>query len=429
MYSKDITSLEWRARLILFIFFLVAFYSWCKGPISAIKDSRDFAVIYLSSYSWAQGLDPYNQELYYDIWVKADALPDKMPDKNMVPSVYPIISLPLCAPITFLSWPTAKIFWMFLNSLAFFALLALLLIMSKINLRDWRAITLVSFCLMLYPIHVTIAMGQPTILVIACGLGSIMAANSKRHLYSSILLAASLCLKPQLGISFLCYMMILRQWKILWFCLSIIMVIFLAGILRLGLDNFSWVGSWTRNLTTAFTEGGLNDPTMKNQYRHHLLNLQFPLSMMMHSKIVVTILAIAIVVLEITFFMRYVRTDINFDELLTLSFLSIISLFPIYHRYYDASILVLILTTTFMMINTEFYKFSLILICLSIPFLFPWQDIIVNAWNYGLIRYSITNSWWWNIVVLPLQVYCLLIMSLVILNIFVVRNSTLKLKA
>ena len=386
MHSQDIKPLQWHARLSLFLFFLIAFLLWCRGPISAINDSRDFAIMYLSSTSWAKGLDPYDQELYYANWVKADALPDKMPDKNIVPSVYPIFSLPFIAPLTFLPWPYAKILWIFLNSFAFFGLLASLLIMSKLSLRDWRAISLVSACLILYPINVTIAMGQPTILVIACGLWSIDGGNSKRYLCSAILLAISLCLKPQLGIPFFGYLIILRQWRILGFCSGIIVVIFIAGILRLGLDNPSWLVSWTKNLSTAFTEGGVNDPDHEEFLPPpSSVNLQFPLSMMIHKKIVVQILAIAIVVLEMIILLKYIKINNNFDELLTLSLVSIISLFPVYHRFYDAAIIVIPLTIIFMMIIGEYHRFSLILIWLSIPFVLPWQGFYhkcMELWFY-----------------------------------------------
>jgi hypothetical protein len=428
MRYQDIKALQWYSRLSLFTFFLLAFLLWCRGPISAMNDSRDFAILYLSSTSWAKGLDPYDQELYYANWVKADAPPDKMPDKNLVPSVYPIFSLPLIAPLTFLSWPNAKILWIFLNSFAFFSLLASLLIMSKLSLRDWRAISLVSACLILYPIHVTITLGQPIILVMVCGLGSIMAANSKRHLCSAILLATSLCLKPQLGIVFFCYLIILRQWRILGFCSGIILVIVIAGILRLGSDNLSWLDSWKKNLTTAFSVGGPNDPTMKNQYRYQLLNLQFPLSMLIHKKNVVETLAISIVVLEMIILLKYVKVKNNFDELLTLGLISIISLFPVYHRYYDSAILVLLLTIIFMMIIGEYHRFSWILIWLSIPFIIPWQELITVGWNYGFINHLVTISWWWNIL-LPLHVYCLLIMSFILLYIIIIKNSAFKAKA
>jgi hypothetical protein len=421
MQRHDVNSLPTLTRLGLLSLLVLASCYFARGPFCALRDSRDFAGIYLASTAWVNALDPYDSKSSYRLWVGAKGTPDERPELK-VPAVYPITVLTLTSPLTFLRWSYARFIWMLINCLAFYGLLVALIVLAELRFDDWRAISLITACLMLYPVHVAVAMGQPTILAIFCGVLSIWTAASNRYLFSGILLALSLSLKIQLGIPFLCYHVIRRQWVILGFCIGGMMVIITIGILKLGWGNYSWIISWTKRIQEVFTPGGLNDPTIRNPYCFHLLNLQFPLSMMIKNNIVIANwLTMMIVAIEGCILVKHMQVNNNFDMLLSLSTIAVVSLLPMYHRYYDASILVLPLTVFFLLVSPE-YRFSRwILIFLSLPFIFPWQDMIAT-WIKSNYDSPIRISWWWNIIVLPFEVYCILTLSFVLIYLLFVNK-------
>ena len=105
----------------------------------------------------------------------------------------------------------------------------------------------------------------------------------------------------------------------------------------------------------------------------------------------------------------------NDRELLELSTIAVISLLPVYHRFYDATLLVLPLCWAFVWLRRERASAALSL-GLMLPFLIPGGTLLETMQIAGRIPRALTNHWWWEAVVMPHQVWALLFLSIVLLR-------------
>jgi hypothetical protein len=418
MPSTSSASLPRLARLALLCLLGLVFL---KVPVAAVHDSRDFAIIYLSALSWRQGIDPYKTEPFHDSWAKAGGRSDNLPGW---PSLYPICTFPLIAPLTLLNWSNAKFVWMLINSLAFIGLLLLLFSFANYRLNNLRDIILFGFLLFYFPAQFSIVMGQPLILAILFGVLSLRAAASSHWLSSGILLALSLCLKLNLGVIFLGYFIIYRKWPIIGFCLVAMTLVTTVGALKLGWGNFSWVFSWFQNLHLVTREWATAHPEGNNPNSIFLINLHYPLYKIIANKFIVNAIALAIGFIGLVILLKsYKFNKTPFGQLTMLSAIAAIVLISSYHRLADATVLVFLIILISLMISTKYNKYSIILTFLILPIYLPGTQYLLKLNENGAIPYTIAMSWWWNIIVLPYEVYCLIGISIVMLFLVVVDKE------
>ena len=411
-------GLPWLAGLVLFCLLGVAFL---KVPLEAMRDSRDFAVIYLSSLSWRQGFDPYKTEFFKDSWVKAGGDAEAMPDW---PSLYPICTFPLMAPFTLLKWSSARFLWTLINSLTFIALLLILLALAGYRLNSWRGIILFAVSLFYFPAQFAIAMGQPIVPAILFGVLSLQAAESKRWLYAGTLLGLSLALKVNLGILFLGYFIIYRKWPGLGFCLITLTLISLLGALRLGWHNLSWVSSWLENYRMVTQEWATSQAELHYPNSIFLLGLQYPLYKVIPNKFVVNMIAMGFGFIGLVILVKSSKLNTTpFGKLTMITAISSILLITTYHRLADATILILLILLISRMMKTPYSGYSKILTALIIPVYLPGPKNLMNLAHSGFIPRVVTTSWWWNTVLLPYPVYCLLFISVVMLFLVVIDKE------
>ena len=86
-----------------------------------------------------------------------------------------------------------------------------------------------------------------------------------------------------------------------------------------------------------------------------------------------------------------------------------------YHRLADATVLIFLIILISLMIKTQYNKYSIILSLLILPIYLPGSKYLLEISENGTIPPGIAMSWWWNTMVLPYQVYCLLVISIVML--------------
>ena len=396
---------------------------WLKIPIITTNDSRDFTIIYLSSTDWRHGNDPYKCDNYHKFWIEANGPPDKIPTW---PSLYPICTFPLISPLTFFSWPVAKFIWMFVNCLAYISLIILLFSLVDYHVNELSGIILFGFLLFFMPVVHAIAMGQPAILAILFGVLSWRAAASNRWIGSGIFLALSLSLKLNLGVIFLGYFIIYRQWKIVRLCLFCLIIIISIGIFKLGVGNFSWISSWIRNMQIINNEWAINRSVTNSSNIVFLLNLQYPLYKIFYNKLAANAVPLLLGFIDFLILLRIYQYNKGlFGNLTMLTTISTIVLISSYHRLADASVLVLLIIYIILAHDTQYRKYSNLLILLLVPFYLPGPRYLEILVGNGTIPSSIATSWWWNGLVLPYQVYCLLLMSIIMMFLVVTDKRKL----
>jgi hypothetical protein len=418
MPSASRASISKLARLAVLCLLGLAFL---KVPLAAIHDSRDFAIIYLSALSWRQGIDPYKTEPFHDSWAAAGGAADNLPDW---PSIYPICTFPLVVPLTLLNWANAKLLWMLINSLAFIALILLLLSSFNYNLNNWRSIILFGVLLFYFPAQFAIAMGQPIILALLFGVLSLRAAASTRWLTSGILLALSLSLKLNLGVIFLGYVIIYRKWPIIGRCLVAMALITAVGALRLGWDNFSWVFSWFQSLQLGTVEWATAQPEWHYPNSIFLINLHYPLYKIIVNKSIVSSIALAFGFIGLVILLKARKFNkTRFGQLTMITAVAAIVLVSSYHRLADATALIFLIILISLMIKTTYNKYSIILTLLILPIYLPGSKHLLELTKNGTIPHTIAMSWFWSTIVLPYQVYCLLGIAIVMLFLVVVNKE------
>ena len=209
---------------LMLVVSLVYFF---RGSLCAVRDSRDFATVYLSSRAWLQGLDPYDASAFPSIWAQAGGSADELPNQFEVPALYPITTLLLLSPLAAFQWEVSKILWLTVNLGSLAASIGALFLIGGLRGRTkFLILTAISFSLC--SLHNAIGMGSPTIITVFLGVSSIFLSQIKRDTWAGVALGLCLCVKPHLGLPFFVYYLIVRRSGVVYSCLALVCLISLA---------------------------------------------------------------------------------------------------------------------------------------------------------------------------------------------------------
>lgn len=112
----------------------------------------------------------------------------------------------------------------------------------------------------------------------------------------------------------------------------------------------------------------------------------------------------------------FLRRSDGAQHLLPLSALVVISLLPVYHRLYDASLLAFPLAWSLTDLSGRIRTLSNFTFCLLLPFLVPGGTVLEQIQVRGYVSPAVQGSWWWNALVMPHQVWVLVILTVVLLE-------------
>jgi hypothetical protein len=399
-----------------------------RGPARAIHSAtqfNDFLSPYIQANAWMRGLDPYSPETLLRLWPAGAAhflfLPKEVADgtliaKRGIPTAYPITSLVLIAPVSLLPWKVVYALWLAINLGLFSVMLWMLVELAGFSYRDPSAILLVAATLALAPFHTGIVTGNVALVAVELGVIAVWAARMRYEITTAILLAVSAGLKPQIGLCFLLYYLVRRRWRVSGIALALIVLLAGVGLLRLELGHTPWLGNYLNDNRVLLESGILANFTPVNPMRFGLINLQVVLysfvgSIGLANDLAASIGAILLIVWLIG--MRRRSAQANF-ELLDLSAIVVVSLLPVYHRFYDAALLVFPLCWVFI----SFRKSRIIgtvSLLLMLPFLIPGGTLLETMQDSGRIPSILANRWWWGMFVMPHQVWMLFFLSILLL--------------
>ena len=102
-------------------------------------------------------------------------------------------------------------------------------------------------------------------------------------------------------------------------------------------------------------------------------------------------------------------------ELLSLGAVSVIGLLPVYHRFYDAALLVVPLCWCMAKTYGPLRTVARIALFLMTPFLFPGAAFLQQLANHGKLADVSGRSWWWDDIVMPHETWALLLLCLVLI--------------
>jgi hypothetical protein len=396
-----------------------------RGPLRFVHAStfNDYIPPYVQTRAWMQGEDPYSPQNLLRFWPpeanRVDFLSRVRPDDSLIfnwgiPTAYPLPTFALTAPLAALPWPIAQPVWLVITVLSFAVTVTSM--MSFANLLPWTRSGLVflAISLALAPFHTALAAGSIVSVAVAASAAAVWADSRKHEILAGLLLAAAVSLKPQIGLPFCFYYLVRRRWRIPAVAGGIVAILSTVAAVRLAMSGTVWLQSYLNDNRVLFARGSLGDFTEGNPIRFGLINSQVAAYALLHNRDAANLAAFALAAFAglawILLLGKTRRDDLALSTLVVLSFM------PVYHRFYDATLLVFPLAWSLTAWKGQFRAMArAVFVVIIAVFLVPGGSALEQlqrAGQFGALR----NYWLWNALVLPHESWSILILALLLLR-------------
>jgi hypothetical protein len=376
------------------------------GVFSAVRIAKsslrlwDFNMYAAAADAWLQGQNPYDETELKARWNNTTGKMNLSAQRSIAPAT----TLVVISPFTLLPLQVAFVLWTILSVSLIVTAIFTLWRFCGWTRHDPGAWIMLACVLASGPFILGISVGQPSLPAVALIIFAARFILRGRERTAGILLALATALKLQLGAPIILYYLIRRRWRAALWSGAMFSLLTLIALTRLQAAGVVWADDWLINIQQSSTAGGPNDVTPPNKTRDHLLNLQLPFYAIAQNRAAASALAwVVTAVLIAVLALRRKRTD----NLLELSIVLILMLLPVYHRYYDAIVLMVALAWSL--------RFDAKLpLLLMIPFLLPvgWA---MNLIARGYVSDAVLSSRLWNIIVMSEQSWMMLTISIVLL--------------
>ncbi len=408
-----------KLRIVLWILLLAAAAEFvARGPVRFLSwgaEWNDLSQNYTASKLWLQGQSPADPAKFVALWKQQVHSRLELSDirTHLAP---PLAGLVVMAPIAAFPWKIAKVLWLIVLLIAFGATVWALSRVAGFGRNDLSAMAFVVACLALAPFQTGISSGNPTVLIVGLCAVAIWAAHARRDVLAGVLFGIACGMKPQIGAFLVLYYLVRRRWHLFLTAVATTIGLNLVAVLYLWLRGVSWIEGYLNNARGFVSANNIDDFSTANPGRFNLINLQVPMFSMTGHSSSANLLAFAVGGCLICAWLYWMlKGNHRESELLALGAISIIGLLPVYHRFYDAALLVVPLCWCMTRIVGRPKKIARIALLLMIPFLVPGTAFLQQLAARGQVSATVTNSWWWDRVVMPHQTWALLLLSLLLL--------------
>jgi len=392
---------------------LIAAGGWfvLRGPMKSGVRLFDFADAYEASRAWVQGRDPFDEKALAASWAAHGGSEEVRKVLTYTPSVLPPTTSVIMTPMVLLPPRWACAAWMACSVAMIGVWIGIVLSLSGLSLREPRGTLLAAWILAMGTVHILISSGQLTTLAVTCILAAIWFGQKRKGADAvvGLLLGLAMAIKPQLAIVFVVYELYRGRGKSAAIALGVVALVWIVAVARLQISGVDWMSSWKRSLAWAMIDRP-NDYTPANPLRSHLINLQLLTYSFAHSRLAANLLAAAIVGVLVIACIRVAPPGRRGgDELLSLATVGALCLMPVYHRYYDSTVLVLALGWAFANLTSERKRYAWAILMLMAVFFLPvgFADNLVSK---GHVAKATAATWWWEHLVLSYQVWAVLLM-------------------
>ena len=425
----EIPTQRQPVRIILYILLLLAATEFImRGPVRFLGWSaewNDFSQNYTASKLWLQGQSPCDPKNFVALWRKQVGSRLDLNDvrTHLAP---PLGELVVLAPIAAFPWKIAKILWLILLLVAFATTAWALAATAGFRPGDLRTQAFIVACLALAPFQTGIASGNQTILVVGlCALG-IWAAQRRSDIAAGVLFGIACSLKPQLGAFLVLFYLVRGRWRLFSTAVATTFGLILVAVIYLWLRGTAWTQDFLNNARGFVSaNNNIDDFSSVNPGRFNLINLQVPAFSITGNASSANLLAFAISFCLVCAWLFWaIKGRQRVPELLSLGAIAIVGLMPVYHRFYDASLLAVPLCWCFVTCAEKSNAIARAALLLMIPFLAPGSAFLQKLAATGRIPEALKDSWWWNQLVMPHEVWALLTLCLILLYWMKVEAST-----
>jgi hypothetical protein len=385
---------------------------------------NDFLSPYIQSRAWIQGQDPYNSQNLVRFWPSDLQEPDfvirestdsTLVERHGIPSPYPPTSFVVLAPLAVLPWTAAQWVWISISILTVAWMLIAVANFARIRLTTTRGLFFLAFCIGLAPLHTGLATENPAVFAVALSVIALWLAEQHRDSVAGLFIALSICLKPPIGLCFLFFYLTSRRWKILLVACGAVALVALAAAGRMWFLGVPWIASYNSLVQHMFAPGAINDFTSANPVWFQMVNLQGPLyEILWNSHAAKTLSLFA----GITLLLVWTVLKLASEEpamLLEISALAVLSLLAVYHRFYDAGLLILPVAWVLSPRNRAPAWMVSLVIVLTTPFLIPGAVVLSQVSSRLSGRLEAVHSRWWSALVIAHEVWTLLLLSILLL--------------
>jgi hypothetical protein len=316
---------------------------------SSADPMADFKSVYYGARCLIQHCDPYNQSEFLRVYMAegGDHASDPVRGRR---SVVEFVNLPTAlvftAPVAMLPWAPAHLLWIVLTA-GTFILAAFLVWTSAADRAPIVAGGLV--CLLLANSELLIVMGNTAGIVISLCAIAVWCFLTNRFVPAGVLcLAVSLALKPHdAGLIWLYFLLAGKvHRKRALQALALTVALSLPGILWVSHVAPHWMQELHSNLQATSARGDLNDPGPASMGGHRLgmiIDLQTVISVFRDDPRVYNPVSYLICApLFLVWILVTLRSRFSLPRAwLALAAIAALSMLPVYHRQYDAKLLLL----------------------------------------------------------------------------------------
>jgi hypothetical protein len=368
--------------------------------------------MYVQTKAWIAGMDPYSEASRLAVWPKEVYAPhpislEYLSERAGAPIPYFIFSYVPLVPLALLPWPIANASVLLLDFVLFFMVLRTLA--DLFHLAGLRRFMWFAVALGFEPLYAGMDSNNIAVIAVECGLLALGIAGLRYNILTAFVLALSFALKPQIGLCFFVYFVLRRYWPVVAYSAVMLGATTALAVLRMQWAHVAWLASYMRDSAAFFHAGGVNDFRPLNPYDFDLINLQVVLYRLLGSVGGAHVLALLIAALLFVIWLIFFVKSANSSGLLFAGSLCAISLLPIYHRFYDATLLLCPLcwyVTNFRWEKLS-HRFSLLF---WIPFFLPFGAIL-RSWSAD----HQPENWLLGTFVRPAANWCLLALTLFLL--------------
>lgn len=406
---------NWKAVLIGILLVAAGAEYVMRGPVRFYRSGTqwsDITQVDIPSRAWIRGMDPYSPQNFVDLARQATG---NSPTTGNIGShsPYPLTTLVIVSPIAALPWPTAHKVWTVVQGISVVPIILSLASIGGLANRLQKCL-FAGLTLALAPLHTGIAVGNVSIPAIALCCLAVWTASRKKETATGIFLGIATCLKPQLGLWFIFYYLLRKRWRVVLTVSIFGVLILLIGVLRLEASGVPWWQDYLSNARGFAMDNKTVDFTDADPIRFTLINLQVLFYALFSSTTAAELGAwLTGAILLGSWLCLGVMERKGVPELLLLSSMVVLSLLPTYHRNYDASLLVFPLC--WILSRSSFGKLEWLSLFLMLPFVIPGAVLLQTLASEGRIPDSMANAWWWNTLVMPHEIWALLLLSVLLL--------------
>lgn len=372
----------------------------------------DFVSVYSASRAWIHGEHPYDMSSVVATWHAQNFFADR--NVNCWATVYPPNSLLMIAPLAMLPAPIATFAWLAITIALLVVQFIALADMAGFKWRESNALLLVSAALASAPIQFGILSGQLSLPAISLCIMAFWCVHRRREYLTGALLGLACALKPQIAAPFIVYYLFLRRWRVSIPAMVTSAVIGLIALLAIQTSHPDWLVAWRSSIAASTQLGGVNDYSWAGEFRDEMIDLKMLLVSAIQDPIALRVAILCMTAALLAWFVRAFPRTVeltNRTNLLALATLSAISLLPIYHRVYDATLLTLALAWALAELDGPRRRFAIAILVPMFVFLVPF-DIVHTLAHRAPRLFELTQTGWWQSLLAPHYAWGLLLMSI-----------------